>query len=467
MKKNLLSLLLVQAALTPGLSPVFGQSVWHEVPALSLSTPTNTPYGAISSLTSPQANMGWGTYLMYTVNNFARNPYVFFTANDWATVSTGGPQFIYSPTNNFSNNSFSDLAALDGQTAWLCGTSVIVAGRGPVPTLSKTNSGVQGFAVLSTALPAAFKKIHFFTATTGVAICDAPAGATAWQIYRTTDAGLTWTALAATPAVAASAGVSLHDRISVPATPSNLWVKTDAGMLHTTDAGLTWAAVPNLKWVAFSDAVSGLAVQGTGNSQQLLSTADGGTTWATMVATGLPVINTLTAVPGQSGMYISGGYTLPANPSTTPVVSQTAITRDQGATWQVISTDNILFKEIVAYSPTQIWAQAATTGQPLSGPQRSLLRLGATVLGTRQPLDPALRAEVYPNPTTGVLQLKGPLRGEEELRVYDAAGRLCQVANVSETRRTIDLSTQRSGLYQLVLTSAKGSVRSLKVSKTD
>jgi photosystem II stability/assembly factor-like uncharacterized protein len=466
MKKKLLPLLLVQAALAFGLSPAFGQSVWDDVPALSVSTPADAPYGYISSIASPQADMGWVTYGRYTVNNVARDPSIFFTADNWQTASIGGPQFVTSLSNRMDDNSFSDLSALNGQTAWVVGTSVIVAGGAPVPTMWKTTTGVQGFTTLSTALPAQFKRIHFFTATTGVALCNAATGTTAWQIYRTTDAGLTWVPLTTTPTLLSGAGGGLGEKSTVPAAPNSLWVATFEGMLHTTDAGLTWSALPNLKGVAFKDAANGLAYQGnSGSSQQLLLTTDGGTTWTTVAMNTLPTMNTLAAVPGTSGTYISGGYIRATTNGLLNVTSQTAITRDNGATWQMISAGHIVFNKIIANSPTQIWAAAGYSGNPLDYPQRLFQRFSSTVLGTRQPQDPALQAAAYPNPTSGLLHLTGPMQGQETVRVYDAAGRQCYSSQVSETQRMVDLSAQPAGLYQVLLTSASGSVRSLKVSK--
>lgn len=456
MKKKLLPLLLFLAALSLGSLPTFGQSPWEEILGPPAFTPSNSGFGYIVGVSSPQPNVGWAVHQRYGTRGSKPNPEVLHTADNWLT--TDGKVYDIAS----AMDAPTDLAALDGQTAWLLGG---IDGALSLPVLLKTTTGAQGFARLPATLPAALRKIHFFSATTGIAIGDAPAGARAWPIYRTSDGGLTWAPVANAPAPTTAAKEEIRQKISHPATPNSFWLITSANTaLHTADAGLTWSATPNIRWVTFEDALQGLAIRGSGSSQELLRTANGGSTWTSVLTNGLPTINTMAAVPGSSGTYVSGGHVIEG---VFTVISQTAISRNRGASWQVIATEHTVFEDIIASSPTQLWAVARYAGGPTNTSQRLFMRLRQTILGTRQPLDPALRAEVYPNPTTGVLQLKGPLRGEEELRVYDAAGRLCQVANVSETRRTIDLSTQRSGLYQLVLTSAKGGVRSLKVSKTD
>ena len=144
----------------------------------------------------------------------------------------------------------------------------------------------------------------------------------------------------------------------------------------------------------------------------------------------------------------------------------TAITGDRGQNWRVISTDHGNYYELFASSPSQIWVRGAGEN-PVNYPSYTLARFTGTVLGTRQPRDPALQAVACPNPTSGLLQLTGPLQGEETVRVYDGAGRQCYLGKVAEGQRTVDLSGQQVGLYQLLLTSATGRVRSLKVGITE
>ncbi|OGX81427.1 hypothetical protein BEN47_05625 [Hymenobacter lapidarius] len=384
------------------------------------------------------------------------NPEVLHTTDNWLT--TDGKicdlaSAMDAPT---------DVAALDGQTAWLMGG---INGAPSLPVLLKTTTGAQGFARMPATLPAALRKIHFFSATTGIAVGDAPAGARTWPIYRTSDGGLNWVPVASTPASTTAGAEEIRQKISHPATANGLWLITSANTaLHTADAGLTWSATPNIRWVAFEDALQGLAIRGSGSSQELLRTANGGSTWTSMVTSSLPTINTMAAVPGAPGTYVSGGHVIEG---VFTVVSQTAISRNRGVSWQVIATEHTVFEDLIASGPAQLWAVATYAGGPTNASQRLFMRLRPTVLGTRQPLDPALRATAYPNPTTGLLRLDGPLRGEENVRVHDAAGRLCQVGKVSENRRAVDLTALRPGLYQLVLTAADGAVRSLNVSKTE
>lgn len=378
--------------------------------------------------------------------------------HNWQTAIYGGPQFAISPNDVSPTNSLVDMTAVDGQTAWVIGTTTITRGATPVPALWKTATGVQGFTTLSTVLPAPFAKIHFFTATTGVAVCDAPARAISWRIFRTINGGISWSAVANTPTVVTAASKVLYAKRS---SSNGLWLETSTrSMLHTADAGLTWLETPDLNIVAFEDDLRGLGVQGTGNTQQLFQTADGGATWASVGSSSLPVIESMTAIPGLPGTYMTIG----SRRTNSTATATTAITRNRGSNWQVISTDISLFYEVFASSASQIWVLGGGTLNPSLAQSRLLSRFTSTVLGTKPSQDLTLQLTASPNPTSGVFQLNGPLQEPETVAVYDAVGRLCSSGRVSDQQRTVDLAAQAPGLYHVVLTSVTGTVRRLRVS---
>jgi hypothetical protein len=72
--------------------------------------------------------------------------------------------------------------------------------------------------------------------------------------------------------------------------------------------------------------------------------------------------------------------------------------------------------------------------------------------------DEVLAARVYPNPSSGLVEVEMPgIRGAEmEFRLYDALGRstLLHKGPVQPTY-TLDLSTYASGVYQLVVQTEK------------
>ena len=330
-----------------------------------------------------------------------------------------------------------------------------------MPHLAQTVSGPNGFVDVPAILPAGISGIHFFTASTGIATTTSFASgaySVAGPLYRTTDAGATWTVVAAAPQT--TVGAFNYYIAAKQALGNSLWLSTSNGdLIRTADAGLTWTTTPDLGKVAFEDALHGLACNRNASGQQLFRTVDGGMSWAPVAYTGQPLFGAITAVPGLPGTYISGGYV-----SGFYDAGVSAVSRDRGASWQTIATDNLPISKLVAVSATQIWAATATNQRSLI--QSNLLwRYTGTALPTKNSTNPAQLVAAYPNPTGGTVQLAGPLRGEEELRVYNAAGQLCQLGKVSDAQRTVDLSAQGAGLYQLVLTSPSGAVRSQRVSK--
>jgi len=439
MNKKLLSLLLAQALSSLALLPAFGQSPWVAVPNVP-NYLMGFPYGDVTYITAPQPNVLWGVFNGYQIRGVSFLS-VFRTIDNGLTWE--------------STPSGVDLSVQDAQAAWLLDYDAANA-----PYLRHTVSGPSGFVNVVSTLPAGISKIHFFTASIGIAATESfvpGVSRVIGPLYRTTDAGATWTL--ASPAPPTLAG-TFNPFTAKYAVGNSLWLSTYNGdILRTADAGLTWTTTPALGKVAFEDALHGLAYNQNASGQQLFRTADGGISWAPVAYTGQPLFKAITAVPGSPGTYISAGYV-----SGFYDAGVSSISRDRGTTWQIISTDNLALSKLVAVSATEIWA-ATDTNQRSLNPSNLLWRYAGTALPTKNPTDPSQLVAAYPNPTSGTVQLTGPLQGEEELRVYNAAGQLCQRGKVSESRRTVDLSAQGAGLYQLVLTSSNGTVRSQRVSK--
>ena len=443
----------------------FAQSPWV--------TPPNTPvHGSVGggigvggsnilSFAAPQAGKVWT--LVYTYYGLSRGEHtVIVTGNGGQTWQVSQVAQISrtgtGPGTGTYGTVAQDLSAIDAQNAWLI-KYTIVPGSVGTPSgnaiLARTTTGAAGFADMPNPMPAPFQKIHFFTMTTGIAVAGS-------VIYRTTDAGATW-------AVVSNMSGLAGDITSKYDVDNSLWLTTSGGTLvRTADAGLTWTSIANVgELVAFeADAQHGLAY---GN--QLRRTSDGGSTWVPVAFSGQPQFGTMTAVPGLPGTYISGGYQ--SSYSTTSPVTKiytgtTTISRDYGSSWQVMSTDSTAFRKLWAVSAGEIWAgvdymQGAQVGPPPNQPL--VKRYAATALATRSSRTPTALVVAYPNPTAGLLKLDGPLQGEEEARLYDVAGRLCQQEKVSNGHRQLDLTALPAGLYYLTLTAASGEVRSQRVSK--
>lgn len=118
----------------------------------------------------------------------------------------------------------------------------------------------------------------FFGASTGVMIVgpvSGPGAAMSMVFYRTSDGGRSWDVGGLAPNGSTLAAV---------ATPSD-WVAVSQGAVYKTqDAGVTWSAIGRQPFtqvlsIAFVSPTTGWAIQATNDGHILLKTEDGGATW--------------------------------------------------------------------------------------------------------------------------------------------------------------------------------------------
>ena len=363
-----------------------------------------------------------------------------------------------------SGNYITEISAVDAQTAWILKHNI----NNRVSSLLRTTTGPGGFTPIINVLPAGFARIHFFNSTVGIAITTVRAGAITWPIQRTTDGGFTWVA------VPNSLGATVVNTLGLHLGPktgfaSTLWQTVGTNLLRTTDMGLTWTVAPSSGAVTFEeDGLHGMSygydTSTVPYTPKLKRTTDGGLSWTDIAFSGQPGLTAITAVHGLPGAYISTDFRYPG--ASNRALVRGAVSRDYGSTWQVSYTNFLsgAIKSLMATSPTHIWA--ATDLAAGSPNEPMIMRYTGVALAAKNPLGAEFALGAYPNPTSATFQIEGELQGQEEVRVYDGVGRLCQQEKVSNTRRIIDLSSQPAGLYHLVLTTATGSTRSLRVSKT-
>lgn len=449
-KHYLFLLALVCFAFGTELSPVYGQSPWvipQNGPSLLWGGYFNT------SVTSPQPNILVGRSSFSGGQGFS-NSQAFITTDNGLTwqqqniaSSVRGPGGTGSVIGNYAH----DMFVLDGQHMWLLSMDAATNAL----SLLRTTTGLADLIALPNPPPASFTSIPFFNPSVGLALANAPL-----RIFRTVDGGNTWNVL---PNVTLTGAQAIYPFTTFQGASNTVWVVTDNAMLRTTDAGLTWttATIPGgFQTVAFENTLQGLGY--TYGTRELFYTTDGGLTWTHVTYSGQPVFTSIAAVPGQPGTYLSVGSTLNAAPFRYTGVF--AITRDGGNTWQTLSTDNSNFYTVAASSSSHIWAGSYEWNfLSLAGPP--LLRYVGTALATKNSATAAPALLVYPNPSTGLVQVAGPLTGKETARVYDAAGRLCQQEFVSNAQRILDISAQAPGLYLLKLTAPDGTVRTQRLSK--
>ncbi|WP_400193130.1 T9SS type A sorting domain-containing protein [Hymenobacter sp. B81] len=438
-------------------SCAFGQSPWVVPPGAPLYTNgVWLVHAEITELHSPQPGTVWGCaqeaeQLGVGARRFWKR--FFCTTDDGQTWQDA----------NIVNlaNGISSVSPLGARTAWALHT------QGGVQSLLHTTTGMNGFAPLSSTLPVAFSKIHFFSATNGIAIGESTSSAT-WAIYRTTDGGLTWAAIPNPPTRTPSNDIKRIISLA-PSRATTAWLQSTNGtLLRTTDAGLTWATTPSVSNnVSFEDELNGLYSYFSGSAPRVLHimrTTDGGLTWTDVPFTGTSVaFSTMTAVPNSPGTYLGYSYRYPG--ANNLAAGTVYVSRDRGTTWQVTDANFTSGQaSFLVASPGQLWVGLNGLTRWPNTDDPMIARYGGLALPSRKPRS-ASSFTAYPNPTTGVFQLAGTLTAGTTARVYDAAGRLCQQSLVSQTAPTLDLSGLPVGLYQVQLTSANGELQNLRVSK--
>jgi photosystem II stability/assembly factor-like uncharacterized protein len=378
-----------------------------------------------------------------------------YGANEVARTSNGGATWTVStvPGMDFLWEIISNAAGLSASTALICTVNAMGPGR-----IMKTTDGGTTWTTQSTATQygSADSYADFvlaFSSTELLCVGDPIASlSNRFEMYRSTDAGLTWTGVATGNMPAALSGET--------ATPyykarvgNHVWFSTNRGrVFHSADKGLSWTvsqtSLTGIAAVAFRDALNGLAFLPGGGG--LVRTTDGGATWAAVAYTG-PAHAKLTAVPGTNN-YLSAGEGPDAGSS---------FSRDNGTTWTAIESTLSHF-DVAAFSPTVAWSAAVSyTNTAYAG--LGAYKLTSTVLGTTAATAaPPPPLQVFPNPSAdGRFTLALPAGASaESLTVLDALGRVVLTQPQLPTGATeLDLRAQAPGFYTLLVRTGRGAVR--------
>ena len=305
MKKQLLTLLSVLSvgavvAQTPSPSFNINQNA-------GFVTPTGINNPGIKFIDVVDANTVWS--IGYDANAARRN------YNWYSRTTNGGTSFnagnVYADTNTYV---MANMEGVDANTAWVSAFMKSSQSQGAIHRTTNGGTTWQNMtaAGMFTNTSAFTDIVSFFTPSVGITMGDPVNGE--FEIWRTTDGGLSWNLVPGAnipnPSSAGEYGiVDLYYRLGA----NNLWFGTNAGRIfRTTDAGSTWsasvvgAATNTIIEIAFSSANNGLvSLINTSSAWELWNTNDGGATW-----TQIPSIdpnfgyNDMCGVPG-TGMLIS------------------------------------------------------------------------------------------------------------------------------------------------------------------
>jgi photosystem II stability/assembly factor-like uncharacterized protein len=257
---------------------------------------------------------------------------------------------------------FRDIHAVSRDEAW-----VMSAGNGTDSRIYHTADGGATWTrqFMATDSLAFYDCLTFFDARIGVAFGDAADGRT--HVLRTTDGGEHWALLPATAvpaplngegAFAASGGCvtsvdARHGWIALGAPGARLWRSDDAGATWTSYASpIVSSASAGNAAVNFRSATRGIIVGGDMNNYRADTSAaavalsdDGGRTW------------TLAARPPRPGTPFGVSW-IPGLPGAALIASPggLSLTRDDGATWTTV--DPGVFWSVAATGHTA-WAVGA------------------------------------------------------------------------------------------------------------
>jgi photosystem II stability/assembly factor-like uncharacterized protein len=354
---------------------------------------------------------------------------------------------------------FSNICGLDAQTAWASGLD-----------RSTNESFVQhtsdGGQTWERKLENGFKDaasyvnfVHFWDEQHGLAMGDPISEDEGtdpfFEIYRTEDGGENWQRVARdsflpTSTLPGEFGIAGYYQV----VGNSVWFSTTKGNLYySANRGQSWLglqATPNMDRISFADSLFGvLSAPADGD---LKITEDGGLTWTSIPAPPQPgYIVSLVAIP-ESHYLLA---VLLGNPVNGPYA--TVISRDLGATWQVLDeTQNACVAAFA--SPT---AGYAGEWQPAGRATRMYSYNGDPLSGILS--GKALEADISlsPNPASDMVRVsvETPQPADFLLLVHDANGRLMKrqvIQKADSWNVTLDVRSLPKGLYTLTISTKEG-----------
>ena len=248
------------------------------------------------------------------------------------------------------------------------------------------------------------------------------------------DGGDTWTVV--------YHGYGTFPRSMVFTDDLNGFVGADGGkILATTDGGDSWELVVDGDFT--NQPIDNLFVLEDGTLLNTVSgstrcSSDGGLTWSTTACTGRTAPGAI--VKGPDGAWYSGELF----PSQQDLLTNIQWSTDEGLTWQSIA-GFCTYANPGAVTPDGRYLYAYQSAGFLGRIDLEDL------VGTEDAPDHAINeATVFPNPTSGPVQVEWPQNaGLAQVAIYDLHGRLLQQQTGVAPGLTLDLSAFPDGMYLL------------------
>ncbi|MDH6251757.1 hypothetical protein M2347_001484 [Chryseobacterium sp. H1D6B] len=415
-----------------------------------------TPSRGIAALEVYNANTVWAFGV--DGSGAGANVQEFTKTTNGGTTWTSGAINVGNPDLHIAS-----ISGVDANTAWVA-TFDNTDGLGTV--FKTTNGGSTWVSQLTftTAGESWMNYVHFFDANNGIAGGDPESGY--FEIYTTSNGGTTWSRvpLANIPA-------PLTDEYGYNGgyytVGDNIFFYTGKGrIIKSTNKGLNWtvglttgtitdfgSATVNGK-MAWSDANRGIVLRktfnasGTPTAMTLHRTTNGGTSWSAVTYTGITMANRISDIT-----YVPGTNILVAT-SDNGTSGGSWKSVDNGTTWTAI--DNLVqHLGVRCYDANTCYSGGFSTSSTVGG----MFKLTAS-LGTNETSTKIQSINIFPNPTTGEINIKTDKKIKSST-VLDMSGKSLMTTNSQKA----DISSLPKGVYMIKVDFADGSTSTEKIIK--
>ena len=378
----------------------------------------------------------------------SRNYNWFTTTNDGGTTFTSGN--VFPDTNTFS---ISGIEGIDGMTAFVPAYRKATGNKGVV--YRTIDAGVTWTNVAATNMftnTASFVNIACFTdPLTGITMGDPVAGE--YEIHRTIDGGNTWTKIPGAD-IPNPLNASEYGQTGVyTKNGTHIWYGSNNGrVFHSMDAGLTWTvgavtgATVGVSRLAFRDNMNGLCIAYSGTTAApilgLYVTTDGGLTWVNIPTPANFGENDICSIPGTS-IFASCG----AGTGNTLLSYST----DDGQTWIDWGSIGIQYLQIDFADNISGWA--GSFSDPSSIGVSGIFKYSGLATSLK-PLAEKADFSAYPNPTRGLINFIMPTaKNGLTIEIMDALGKIVYTENTLPTvigeKKQLNLESLSKGLYTI------------------
>ena len=382
---------------------------------------------------------------------------------EFTRTTDGGNTWIPGSIPEAEGLMLTNVSAIDGMTAYVGGVSRDVLGFGGL--FKTTDGGVTWEGQNEENYldeDSFFNVVHFFDANNGVTEGDPVNGS--FEVFRTSDAGATWTAVATPAPVSGEYGYNGGN----PFAGNSFWFVTNKGNIYrTTDMGMSFqkfnAPVTDFSGTSaggelfFSDDNKGMLVRRLGTTASpnftMFRTYDGGATWDA---------GTPSTAPLGSGYfaYIPGSDVI-VKCSQDQAAPGSAYSLDNGLTWTIFGAAEQ--RGAVQFLDGNTgWSGGFSTDENTGG----IFKFdGSFTLGTNN-VAATKNFTASPNPTSGMLTLSSDNAMISEVYVIDMLGKQVLTASFdSVSSASINMSNLKTGVYIVSTKDSAGKVEVMRVVK--